>query len=350
MTRRMFLSVLALGLIPLVTSSVIARQAASPAPTYTYTQDTLIRPTAGARFQVERPVNVVWYIPPTSENTGIAEAWNVTIALDGKVAREVANVFTSDMSGDHEANFTPGVTWPVSEDYQIIIYYDSGLKSLVSPNFGIFGGGQATRTSGSDQSSTTSRASGTQTAPPTTSAGSEATGTPASTSSASSESPSASAAPGGTGVSAGTLGGAIGGAVVATLGLVGLFLFLRKRRASAALNPRGAYDPDQNDGKGSGPVELGGAGGQSWSYQQVNAHSSTSLNATKEYQELGATSMVPPARATEMPTEFHQDPVEMYAVSKERAEVMGDTNWAQEAPLNQQQQQGYNYAQQSHGR
>lgn len=95
MASRTFISLLAASVLYLqvATASVIVeRQRPSPSPTstYTYTKDTLIQPTPFARFITYQKIPIVWYIPDTPQLSN-AETFNVTIALNGKVAGELSS-------------------------------------------------------------------------------------------------------------------------------------------------------------------------------------------------------------------------------------------------------------------
>ncbi|KAF3934994.1 hypothetical protein ABW20_dc0100600 [Dactylellina cionopaga] len=344
MPRQLFQSMFVFASIQLVTCSIVlSNRQVTRAPTrYTYTKDTLVQPTANARFQVNTLIDVVWYIPQTQANANVDESWNVTVALDGKITTELPNLYTPQTSGEHFLDFTPTESWPISDKYQVFIFYDSGAKSLVSPNFGISGGGKTSSTeepSTTRASRTSSATSSTQTGGTTTAASTQSTsptdGAPASTSSASS----------GKVISAGILGGAIGGAVVVTLILVGLILFMRKRKAKAnsrsILGGGGGLDP--NDGGYPGaPVEIGGGNSiQPWSYQQTNAQNNTNVNANKKYEDFREVGVIKPVGVNELPTNAYYDPVEMPAATKERTEMMGDTDWIQPPRTGQQGQTSY---------
>lgn len=71
-------------------ATILERQLATP----TYTTDTILKPTANARYQVGIPVSVSWYIPQTTFNKNTAESFNVTIALDGVVSMGLSEAGT----------------------------------------------------------------------------------------------------------------------------------------------------------------------------------------------------------------------------------------------------------------
>ncbi|EPS40347.1 hypothetical protein H072_5844 [Dactylellina haptotyla CBS 200.50] len=313
----------------------------SPTETYTYKTDTVIKPTANARFQVGIPIDVVWYIPQTPYNTNGAESFNITIALGGEVAMELSNSVSFPGYGEQDTTFTPDETWPESNKYQIFILMDFGTKTLTSPNFGIWGGGQTpTPTSIESEASSTSVSKASKTIPPSTTTPADASTTSdiykASTASAStSASPTAVAA---AGVSPTILGGAIGGAILGTLAIVGILWFMRKRMAESRAN-HGITNPNANGNypPPSYPSQTGN-GGQAWTYQQMNAHSTASIN--NDYKGFAPTNAV----VNEMPTHIHQEPVELYAM-KERVEMPGDSSWNIPPPPAPSQQP---YPQKSH--
>ncbi|KAF3918161.1 hypothetical protein ABW20_dc0102169 [Dactylellina cionopaga] len=257
---------------------------------------------------------------------------------------ELSNSVSFPGYGEQDTTFTPDETWPESNKYQVFILMDFGIKTLKSPNFGIWGGGK-TSTSTLDASSTSSATRAAKTSPP-----SQITGAPSTTSGAdepsnttSSASPSPTAAA--TTVSPTILAGAIGGAIAGTLAIVGLVWLMRNRMAESRAahgspNSNAGYPPPSYQNKVDN-------GGQPWSYQQMNAQSATSVNANNEFKGFA------PVALNEMPTQMHQEPVEMYA-GKERVELSGDSNWhipPPPPPTHQQQQQSrYVYGPQSYGR
>ncbi|EPS38033.1 hypothetical protein H072_8273 [Dactylellina haptotyla CBS 200.50] len=300
-------------------SMILARQTATSAaatPTYAYTQDTLIKPTLAAQYRVDKPIELVWYIPPTGANANVDEAWNVTVALDGAIISALPQLYTPQISGEHTYEFTAEDTWPVSEKYQIIIFYDDGGKTLTSQNFGISGGGKTP--------SPTPNLSETPTA----------TGGPLSSTSSvstSSSSSSASAAPGGSSsIKPAVLGAAIGGAVVGTAALAGIvFLLLRRRKSKPHSKPKSNRDEHDSDGgHPSGMAELTDAGAsvQPLLYQPKYQHHGAGSNVQKEH-DTGVMTTSSYQGVNELPAQSYNEPSEMYSSPKQRAEVMGDTDW-----------------------
>ncbi|KAK6497029.1 hypothetical protein TWF481_002009 [Arthrobotrys musiformis] len=345
-------------------ATLAARQ--SPTPTYTYTTDTVIKPTANARYQVGIPISVSWYIPKTTLNQNTAQSFNTTIALDGVVGVELSQAVSFPGWGDHDTTFTPRDTWPESNKYQIFIFMDYGMKTLKSPNFGIWGGGKpATSTVTSSQASTsTSPSTTTGESEPSTSSDSEATSASASETSDPSPTENSNPAPS-NGISGAVLGSAIGGSVVGTLAIVGLVWFMRRNMAKSRAN-HGSDKPNNSNTNNTPPgyQNNNGNGNQQWPYQQMNAPSTTSVNhLNNEYK--GSVHPPPPpshpllpnsATVNEMPTQMHHEPVELYTMPQHStaAEMPGDMNWNMPPPAPvaqaQQQPQKYVYGPQSYDR
>ncbi|KAK6523068.1 hypothetical protein TWF281_002491 [Arthrobotrys megalospora] len=347
---------------------LVERQRVSPTSTYTYTKDTIVKPTAHARFQVGVPINVVWYIPETRFNQNTAESFNITIALGGKVAMELSNSVSFPGYGEHDTTFTPTETWPQSNKYQIFIFMDFGTKTLTSPNFGIWGGGKTpTPTPDDEETSSTTTSQASRTSPPsTTTSGSEASTTSSSgsiTSETTDPSPSTSTEPAPSGGVSGTiLGGAIGGSIVGTLAIVGLIWFMRKSMADsrASHGSNGPNNSNTNNGNHPPPSyqNNNGNGNQQWPYQQMNAQSTTSVNQiNSEYKGFAPPPPPPPPvpAVNEMPTQMHHEPVELYSMPQQNtaAEMPGDMSWNMPPPpplAQQQQPQRYVYGPQSYDR
>ncbi|KAF3935287.1 hypothetical protein ABW19_dt0205228 [Dactylella cylindrospora] len=356
MARHFLATLLSLASLQLGSGSIIiGRQInePSPTPTYTYTKDTLVKPTANARFSVGVPIDVVWYIPET-ETSNTAESFNVTIALNGVVAGELSSTLSYPAYGEHDTDFTPDETWPESNNYQIFIFYDYGVKTMTSGKFGIWGGGETPSPSPDpeEETSSTTKAPKTTTSEDAASA-TETSSTPATTSAATTSGADASSTPSSSpsasptsssGVSPTILGGAIGGSIVGTLAIVGVVWFMRKRMADSRAThgkpdsngPSNPFtDNNQTMGNSGAPPS-----NQAWPYQNMGAHSTTSVN--NDYKGFA------PVGMNEMPTQMHSEPVELYAM-KERVEMMGDTGWSHPPPPPppvQQQQQQYQHQQQ----
>ncbi|KAF3913696.1 hypothetical protein AA313_de0202629 [Arthrobotrys entomopaga] len=329
----------------LASASIIIRREddASPSSTYTYTTDTVVKPTANALFQVGVPIDVVWYIPQTDANANTAEEFNVTIALNGEIGAVISDSVSYPGYGEQDTDFTPSETWPESNSYQVFILMDDGTKTLKSPKFGIFGGGKTpTPTANHSKTSTSSTPEASETKSPTTTSPTSSSTTSGTPTSATSASSTPTAAPG---VSGTVLGGAIGGAIAGTLALVGVILFMKKRMAES----RGAHGAS-NSNNGNHPPpnyqahEIPSNPGQPWPYQQMNAHSTTTVNTN--YDPKGFV----PMGVNELPTQMHYEPVELYTMSKEATELPGDTNWNVPNQSSQPQPQKYVYGPDSYAR
>ncbi|KAK6331257.1 hypothetical protein TWF696_003317 [Orbilia brochopaga] len=350
MAQQTWLPLLTLATIflRLAAGSWIEERQADSSPTsttYTYTKDTIVKPTANARFQVGMSIPIVWYIPETPTNKNGAESFNVTVALNGEIGKEIGTSVSFPGYGEMDSEFTPDETWPESNNYQVFIFLDYGVKTLKSEKFGIWGGG---KTPTPTSTSTTSRTRKASPASKTTSAAAAATtsSTDVSTTTSSSSSPISTAAASAGGVSPAILGGAIGGAVVGTLAIVGLIWFMRRRmsqsRASHGQNTSqtngGPYPPSYPN------AHEAPAGNQPWPYQQMGGHSTTTVhNVGNEYKGY--------ASVNELPTQMHQEPVELNALHAQggRVEMMGDTNWNYPPPPQQNQPQKYVYSPASYG-
>ncbi|KAJ6261646.1 Beta-glucuronidase [Drechslerella dactyloides] len=292
------------------------------------------------RFQVGMSVPVVWYIPKTPANQNTAESFNVTIALNGKIGLEISDSVAYPAYGDMDTEFIPDETWPESNNYQIFIIMGYGMKTLKSDKFGVWGGGK-TPTPTSTPTLATSRARKMQSASSTTTAATTASAADASTTADSTSSSTPTAVPPAGGVSPGILGGAIGGAIVGTLAIVGLIWFMRKRMSQSRAN-HGQSTMHTNNG--SLPPKYPNAhdapaGNQPWPYQQMGGHSTTSVHNTNNDFKGYAT-------ANELPTQMHQEPVELYAMQgpPHKVEMMGDTTWHNTPPPPQNQPQKYVYS------
>ncbi|KAF3923803.1 hypothetical protein ABW21_db0200147 [Orbilia brochopaga] len=318
----------------------------SPTSTaYTYTTDTIIKPTANARFQVGIPIPVVWFIPKTPFNEDSAESFNVTIALNGQIGKEVSSSVAIPGYGEMDTDFTPDETWPESNNYQVFILVEYGMTTLKSDKFGIWGGGQTpTPTS----TSVTSRARKTPPASKTTAAKATTSGVDTSTTAGPTSSPTSTAAAAAGGVSPTVLGGAIGGAVVGTLAIVGLIWFMRRRMSQSR-----ASHGQTNSHINGGPLppsypstHNSPAGNQAWPYQQMGGNSTASVNNfSNDYKGYSG--------VNELPTHMHQEPVELNAVpqrnSRIMGEMMGDTDWHNPPPRQPNQPHKYVYSPASYG-
>ncbi|KAK6541344.1 hypothetical protein TWF694_007158 [Orbilia ellipsospora] len=339
---------LTIALVQLASASILIQRSeddASPSSTYTYTTDTVVKPTANALFQVGVPVDVVWYIPKTDFNADTAEEFNVTIALDGEIGAVISDSVSYPGYGEQDTDFTPDETWPESNKYQIFILMDDGTKTLTSPPFGIFGGGKKpTPTATHSKVSTSSAPKASKTKSPSTPSSTSASVTSGASTSTASSSPSSTAAAA-AGVSGTVLGGAIGGAIAGTLALVGAIWFMKKRMAES----RGAHGAS-NSNNGNYPPpnyqahEMPGNSNQPWPYQQMNAHSTTTVNTNHDPKGFV------PMGVNELPTQMHHEPVELYTMSKETAEMPGDSNWNVPSQPSQQQPQKYVYGPDSYAR
>ncbi|KAK6339995.1 hypothetical protein TWF730_001771 [Orbilia blumenaviensis] len=364
-----YISSLLLALLSLrfATAAVLVeRQGATS--TYTHTKDTIVKPTANARYQVGVPIDVVWYIPETRFNQNKAESFNITIALGGQVAMELSNSVSFPGYGEHETTFTPRASWPESSKYQIFIFMDFGTKTLTSPSFGIWGGGKTpTPTPDDTETSSTRTSQASRTSPPSaTTGGSESSPTsdsdpgPTTSSSASGPSPTTSVEPApSSGVSGAVLGGAIGGSIAGTLAIVGLIWFMRRSMAQsrASHGANGPNNPNPANSKAPPSYPNNSGNGQQWPYQQMGAPSTTSVNnANSEFKGFAPPPPPPPvptSTMSEMPTQMHHEPVELHSMPQHNAaaEMPGDTAWNMPpaAPVAQQQPQRYVYSPQSYG-
>ncbi|KAF3273419.1 hypothetical protein TWF970_009079 [Orbilia oligospora] len=346
-------------------------------PTPTYTTDTFIKPTANARYQVGVPISVSWYIAQTKINENLAQSFNITIALDGDIGLSLSQAVAYPGWGEHDTTFTARDTWPESNKYQIFIIMDYGMKTLKSPNFGIWGGGR-TASSTTSFATSTSRPSTTTTSESelsTTSSDSETT-TSTSTSSSETSDPSPTESPDpapSNGISGTVLGGAIGGSIAGTLAIVGIIWFMRRSMAQSRAS-HGSDRPNASNPKNQPPgfQPDSSNANQQWPYQQMNAPSTTSVNhLNNEYKGFAHPPPPPPPPPTthmprpnattmnEMPTQMHQEPVELHSMPQNNTaiEMPGDMSWSTQLPApvaqgqqQQQQPQRYVYGPQSYNR